>query len=142
MTYYHVCDCGTKWFCPDERFPCPRCGAESESTVQQQPPWLKKGSAMKNTNGKYKTTREEFERSKKILARWEEKVVRAKAIVKFWEKVEATNRKRIGENVLMSITQDLTGTTIHCESPARVSEADEAALDSEIDLSAPMAIES
>lgn len=72
-------------------------------------------------NGKTTVTRDEFERSTKILTRWLAKVERAKTIVKYWEDAEAKNRDAIGKNVLVAIVTDNTGkTTLQCEAIAQL----------------------
>jgi len=40
--------------------------------------------------------------------------------VKHWEAVAKKNEKRIGENVLMAIVTDETGSSIQCESPIQL----------------------
>lgn len=37
--WYHVCDCGAKWFCPEQDYPCPRCHSPSRSRERLAPPW-------------------------------------------------------------------------------------------------------
>jgi hypothetical protein len=77
-------------------------------------------------NGTFKVVREEYERSRKILNRWEQKVSRAKAIVKFWEAAEQKNKDMIGRNVLKAVVTDATGrATIHFESPAQIATFDD-----------------
>ncbi len=72
-------------------------------------------------NGQVKITREQYDRSKKILDRSEEKVFKAKALVQRWDTVEAKNKDKIGKNVLMAILTDSTGkVTIRFESPAQL----------------------
>jgi len=74
---------------------------------------------------KSKVTRDQYERSKKVLDRWESKVFKAKSLVKHWEGVEAKNKDRIGKNVLMAIVTDETGSKIHFESPIHLAKIED-----------------
>lgn len=38
--FYFICyRCNAKWFAPGKKWTCPRCGKQSTSTEERDPPW-------------------------------------------------------------------------------------------------------
>jgi hypothetical protein len=104
LSWYHVHKCGAKFFCDFSIFVCPRCGRESRSEVQADPPWI--GHSMREEDmskvPKPDCDHEMYEDAKKLLEKHGAKVIRARAIVSEWETVLARNKGTIGNQRLMS----------------------------------------
>jgi len=61
------------------------------------------------TNGKVHLKVDQYEKAKKLVARYEQKLVKAKALVAQWEKIEKENKKTINGSQLIAIILDNSG---------------------------------